>query len=199
MLILGEDATIYWLKSIFDAIWVTESVPMDWQHQLLVPLHKKGSRTICDNYRGIALLNIPRKVLAKAILNWIKPRAEELLRESPCGFHCGRDCADKLFTLQMLMDKAREYHHLLYAFFIELRKAYDSVNCESLWRILQNSYCLPSKLLSIIQALHEAAVRAYGKISDKFPFTSGVRQGCVLAPTLFNFYFDIAIHIYGFG
>ncbi|MDA8001968.1 MAG: reverse transcriptase domain-containing protein [Alphaproteobacteria bacterium] len=198
MLSLGEDATIYWLKSIFDAIWVTESVPMDWQSQLLVPLHKKGSRTICDNYRGIALLSIPGKVFAKAILNRIKPRAEELLRESQCGFRRGRGCADQLFSLRMLMEKAREYHHPLYACFIDLRKAYDSVNRESLWRILQHSYRLPPKLLSIIQALHEdsnAAVRAYGKISDKFPVTSGVRQGCVLAPTLFNFYFDIAIHM----
>ena len=47
-------------------------------------------------------------------------------------------------------------------------------------------------------ALHEdstAAVRAYGKLSDKFSVTSGVRQGCVLAPTLFNFYFDVAIRM----
>ena len=98
MLSLGEDANIYWLKTIFDAIWVTESVPMDWQSQLLVPLHKKGSRTICDNYCGIALLSIPGKVFAKAILNQIKPRAEELLRESQCGFRRGRGCADQLFS-----------------------------------------------------------------------------------------------------
>ena len=60
---------------------------------------------------------------------------------------------------------------------VDLRKAYDSVNRESLWRILQHSYRLPPKLLSIIQALHEdsnAAVRAYGKISDNFPVTNGV-------------------------
>ena len=137
-------------------------------------------------------------MFAKAILNWIKPRAEELPHESQCGFRCGRGCVDQLFSLQMLMEKAHEYHHPLYACFIDLRKAYNSVNRESLWHILQHSYRPPPNLLSIIQALHEdsnAAVRAYGKISDKFLITSGVRQGCVLAPTLFNFYFDIAIHM----
>ena len=198
MLSLGGDVTVRWLKAIFDIIWATESVPEDWQSQLLVPLHKKGSRTICDNYRGIALLSIPGKVFAKAILHRLKPRAELLLRESQCGFRQGRGCADQLFSLRTMMEKAREYHQPIYVCFIDLRRAYDSVHRDSLWRILQHSYQLPEKLLSIIQALHEdstAAVRAYGKTSDKFPVTCGVRQGCVLAPTLFNLYFDVAIHM----
>ena len=96
------------------------------------------------------------------------------------------------------MEKAREHHQPIYACFIDLKKAYDSVHRESLWRILQHSYCLPPKLLFIMRALHEnstAAVRAYGKLSDKFCVTSGVRQGCVLAPTLFKFYFDVAIRM----
>ena len=155
-----------------------------------------SSRTSCNNYRGIALLSVPGKVFAKAILNRLKPRAEQLLQESQCGFRRGRGCADQLFSLRMLMEKAREYHQPIYACFIDLKKAYDSVYHESLWRILQHSYCLPPKLLSIIRALHEdstAAVRAYRKLSDKFSVTSGVHQGCVLAPTLFNFYFDVAI------
>ena len=95
------------------------------------------------------------------------------------------------------MDKAHEFHQPLYACFIDLKKAYDSVHHDSLWHILKHTYHLPEMLLTIICALHEgctAAVRAYGKISDMFSVTSGVRQGCVLAPTLFNFYFDTAIH-----
>ena len=75
---------------------------------------------------------------------------------------------------------------------------YDSVHRDSLWCILRHFYHLPEKLLSIIRALHEnstAAVKTYGKTSDKFPVTCSVRQGCVLAPTLFNLYFDVAIHM----
>ena len=160
MLSLGGEVTVHWLKPIFDTIWATESVPEDWQSQILVPLHKKGSRTSCDNYRGIALLSVPGKVFAKAILNRLKPRAEQLLRESQCGFRRGRGCADQLFSLRMLMEKAREYHQPIYACFIDLKKAYDSVHRESLWCILQHSYCLPPKLLPIMRALHEDSAAA---------------------------------------
>ena len=194
-LVVGE--TICWLKSIFDSIWETESVPRDWQSQLLVPLHKKGSLTICDNYCGIALLSIPGKVFAKAILNRLKPRTEQLLRENQCGFHPGRGCADQLFSLGVLMEKAHEFYQPLHAGFIDL-KVCDSVHSDSLWCILKHTSHLPEQFLTIIRALHEdctAAVRANGKTSDMFSVTSDVHHGCVLAPTLFNSNFDTAIHM----
>ena len=128
MLSLSGGKTIRWLKSIFDTIWETESVPEDWQSQLLMPLHKKGSRTICDNYCGIALLSIPGKVFAKAILNRLKPSIEQLLHESQCGLHRSSGCADQLFSLRVLMEKTREFYQLLCACFIDLKKAYDLVH-----------------------------------------------------------------------
>ena len=96
------------------------------------------------------------------------------------------------------MEKVREFRCPLYICFIDFKKAYDSVSCNTLWTILQHSYSLPPKLLAIIHTLHEdstAAVRAYGQTSEDFTVTSGVWQGCVLAPTLFNLYFDVAIRM----
>ena len=51
MLSLGGDVAARLLKAIFNTTWATGSVPEDWQSQRLVPLHKEGSETICDNYR----------------------------------------------------------------------------------------------------------------------------------------------------
>ena len=73
MIKLGGGESVKWLKPLFDAIWLEEEVPEDWRNQILIPLHKKGSRTICDNYRGIALLSTPSKVFTKAILNRVQP------------------------------------------------------------------------------------------------------------------------------
>ena len=198
LLKLGGDETICCLTSLFNFIWSSESIPSDWLNHLIVPLHKKGSRSKCNNYRGIALLSIPSKVFNHAILNRIKPRAEALLRENQCGFRKGRRCTNQLFSLRVLMEKARDYHRPLYICFVDLGKAYDSINRAALWSVLQYCYHLPSKLLKIIEALHSntaAAVRTYGKISDHFSVSSGVKQGCVLAPTLFNLYFDSVIRL----
>ena len=96
------------------------------------------------------------------------------------------------------MEKAREYHRPLHICFVDLRKAYDSVDRHTLWLVLQHCYHLPPRLLTIIKALHNhtsAAVRSYGKISDPFSISVGVKQGCVLSPTLFNLFFDAVIRL----
>ena len=62
------------------------------------------------------------------------------------------------------MEKAREFCHPLCICLRDLKKAYDSVNRNTLWTVLQHSYNLPPKLLAIIRALHKdstAAVRVY--------------------------------------
>ena len=80
--------------------------------------------------------------------------------------------------------------------FIDLKKAYDSVNHEALWVTLRKRYGIPSKLVHILGSLHEGTkgvVRAYGKVSDDFAIMNGVRQGDIFSPTLFNLFFDAVI------
>ena len=118
------------------------------------------------------------------------------MRESQCGFHKGRGCIDQVFSLRVLAEKAGEYNTPLYLCFVDLRNAYDSVSRDALWVVLQKRYRVPGRLLRILKALHRdtrGAVRAYGKVSKEFPIKNGVRQGDVLAPTLFNLFFDAVI------
>ena len=66
------------------------------------------------------------------------------------------------------------------------------MNRDALWRIL-GLHEVPPKLINLMSELYsgtESAVRCGGTISDLFPVVTGVRQGCVLAPTLFNTYMD---------
>ena len=73
---------------------------------------------------------------------------------------------------------------MLFAAYVDLCKAFDSVNRDALWRILGLLGVTP-KLIKLMFELYdgtESAVRCGGTISDLFPVVTGVRQGCVLAP-----------------
>ena len=196
MLKLGGEPIVKWLTRLSHSIWHSEEVPKDWRKQLVIPLHKKGAYDDCDNFKGIALLSVPGKVFCRVIQCKLKEKANQMLRENQCGFRKGRGCADQLFSLRMLMERAREFHKPLFLGFVDLKKAYDSVNRDALWSVLQEGYRLPPKLVHILKALHQetqGAVRAYGRVSEEFLTRNGVRQGDVLAPTLFNLFFDAVI------
>ena len=57
----GGEVVVQWLHNIIDLAWRSVSIPADWQKALIIPIHKKGSRTQCKNYCGISVLSIPGK------------------------------------------------------------------------------------------------------------------------------------------
>ena len=63
--------------------------------------------------------------------------AESLLPETQCGFRANRSTVDMIFCARQLMEKCREQHRDLYIAFVDLSKAFDSVDKELLWSILQ--------------------------------------------------------------
>ena len=75
------------------------------------PVLKKGDVEVCDNYRGISLLSIPSKVLAKVLYRRIEEKVEPQLHEAQCGFRKGRGLA--IFTERM---SARQTGNPLYVF-----------------------------------------------------------------------------------
>ena len=87
-----------------------------------------------------------------------------------------------------------DIHYKVSICFIDPTQAHDLVDHSSLWEILQHAVLsFAPKLFFIIRAMHGnsvATVYAYGKASKEFAVTCGVRQGYVLASTLFNLYFD---------
>jgi hypothetical protein len=126
LLKLGGAESIRWLISLFNSMWNSKTIPSDWlTMHLVIPLHKNGSRTECDNYRGISLLSYFSKVFACVLWNRIKPRTEILLCENQCGFWKGRGCTDQLFSLGVLMEKPGNTT-VLYICFVNLSEAYDS-------------------------------------------------------------------------
>jgi hypothetical protein len=181
--------------------WDEGAVPQDMRDANIITLYKnKGDRSDCNNYRGISLLSIVGKVFARVILNRLQTLADRVYPESQCGFRAERSTIDMIFSIRQLQEKCREQHRPLFLAFIDLTKAFDLVSRDGLFKILTKIGC-PPKLLSMVQSFHEdmkGTVQYDGSSSEPFNIHSGVKQGCVLAPTLFGIFFAVLLK-YAFG
>lgn len=165
---------------------------------VLVPIFKKGDLSVCDNYRGISLLDVIGKVFARVLQTRLQRVAEEILPESQCGFRKGRGTNDMIFAVRQMVEKLREHNLQGFLLFVDLTKAYDSVPREALWTLLRK-LGIPDETVRMVQGLHEgmeATVRVGDEETSKIKINNGVRQGCTLAPTLFNLYFAAVVRMW---
>ena len=172
-------------------------MPQDFRDATVVSLFKKGNKADCGNYRGISLLSIAGKILARVILNRpISLVSKQALPETQCGFRPDRSTIDMVFTIGQIQEKCIEQHRDLFAVFIDLTKAFDTVNREALWTVLSKLGC-PRKFTNLIRLFHDGMqglVLSNGDTSAPFDISNGVKQGCVLAPVLFNLFFTCVLN-----
>ena len=190
----GGPALIQKLTELFQNMWSEGTIPQEIKDASIVHLYKKkGNRQSCDNHRGISLLAISGKILARVLLNRLINHLEDgLLPESQCGFRSGRGTVDMIFAARQLQEKCLEQNQDLYTTFVDLTKAFDTVDREGLWKIM-GEYGCPVKFIHMVRQFHDgmkAHVLDNGDTSAPFPVTNGVKQGCVLAPTLFSMVFS---------
>jgi hypothetical protein len=180
------------LEKIFCKIWDEEISPTDWQKMLVSPIHKKGDKLDPANYRAISLLSIPGKVFSRILLNKMKAKVEEALGESQFGFREGRGTVDAIFVVRQIMEKAKEHQVDIHFHFIDFKAAFDTIWREALWKMLR-AIGISSKIVNIIKNLYldtKCAVVIDGQITNWFTVNVGVRQGCLLSPTLFNIFLE---------
>ena len=98
-----------------------------------------------------------------------------------------------IFVVRQLAEKALKHRTKLYLIFVDLCKAYNSVPHTALWTMLKK-LGVPDILVDIIQSFHagmEAKIRVDGEVLEEIQVNTGLRQGCMMAPTLFNLYADV--------
>ena len=184
------------LHEVLCLCWQEGVVQQDMRDSKSITLYKnKGERNDCNNYRGISLLSIVGKVFARVILIRLQELVERIYPESQCGFRAKRPTIDMVFSLRQLQEKCREQQMPLYIAFFDLTKAFDMVGRDGLFKVLPKIGC-PPKLQSMIESFHtdtKGTVQFNGSPSEPFEIRSGVKQGCVLAPTLFGIFFDLLL------
>ena len=156
-----------------------------------IPIPKKRSVKECSNYCTIAPISPARKVMLKILQTRLHQYMNQELPDVQAGFRKGRGTRDQIANILLwIIEKAREFQKNICFCFIDHSKAFDSVDHNKLWKILQEMG-IPDHLTCLLRnqyAGQAATVRTRHGTIDWFQIGKGVCQGCILSPCLFNLY-----------
>ena len=127
---------VRWLTRVCKVACSTGQAPKQWQTSVIIPIHKKGDKRKCTNYRGISLISVPGKIYAKCLEKKCSEIVEPKLTDAQCGFRPGRSTMDQIFALQQIFEKSWEYAKKVNACFVDLEKAYDRIPRDKVWAVL---------------------------------------------------------------
>ena len=179
---------------------------------LVIPLHKKGDRDNANNYRGVVLLSMGSRIVARIMASRIRLWSERLglMDDDQSGFRKGRSTADVTQVMVRIQEDTCDLKRRLdkegreipageepVARLLDLRKAYPRVNRPALWGILQK-YGIGERALRILQDLHESTmykVRGKEGESEAWVPARGLREGCPSSPILFNVYHQAVMRL----
>ena len=150
--ILKDDA-VKVLHSTCQQIWKMQQWPQDWKTSVFIPIPKKGSAKECSNYRTMAFISHASKVMLKIL----KARLQQYVkREIPyvqAGFRKGRGTWNQIANIWRIIEKAKEFQKNVYFCFIDYAKAFDCVDHNKLWKILQEMG-IPGHLTCLLRNLY---------------------------------------------
>ena len=174
--------------------------PEAWRDNFIKPIVKGGSCNDPSNYRGIALTSTLSKLFARVLYNRLQAYLEqnELITREKIGFRQGSQTSDNLFTLKTMIDNMFKKKKYLYVCFVNFRKAFDLVNRNALLYKLQQ-YNINGNFFNIIKSMYKEvrfSVKIGNTIIPPFMPSVGVKQGCVLSPTLFSMYINDVVKIF---
>ena len=185
-----KDDPVKMLHSMCQQIWKTQQWPQDWKMSVFIPIAKKGNAKGCSNYFTIVLISHASKVMLKVLQARLQQYMNQELPDGQVGFRKGRGTRDQVVNTHWIVEKAKEFHRTIYFFFIDYTKVFDSVDHNKLLKIL-TVRGMPDHLTHLLRNLNEgqeAIVRTGQGTVDCFKIGTGVYQGCILSPCLFNLY-----------
>ena len=115
------------------AMWEEQQLLDNWTEGVIVKILKKGALSNCNNWKGVTLLPVPSKILAKLIIRWISEGVDQQLSQDQAGFHKGQGCMDQIFTLRNITEQFTEWQKQLYINCVDFEKAFNSIHRQSLW------------------------------------------------------------------
>jgi hypothetical protein len=189
---LGSSVLCKYLCVLFNMCLGCSYIPSKLLQIRLCPIlkDKSGDITCSDNYRLVAVASAVSKLFETILLNYIKTCIA--VSESQFGFREGYStdiCTDVLKeTINVFCDNGS----YVFACFVDLSKAFDTVNFWKLFKELERKSVARNvvNLLAYSYSNEELKVAWQGELSEGFSRSSGTRQGSPLSPYLFSIYID---------
>ena len=150
--ILKDDAMKV-LHSICQQIWKAQQWPQDWKRSVFIPILKKASAKECSNYCTIALISHAGKVMLEILRARLQRHVNRELPDVQAGFRKGRGTRDQIANIHWIIKKAREFQKNIYFCFTNYDNAFDCVDHNKLWKILQEMR-IPDHLICLLRNLY---------------------------------------------
>lgn len=192
--IFKNDNIVNTLCLLFNKCFGLGFIPSSWRKGIIHPVPKGSDSRNPLNYRGITLASCVYKlycsVLNRRIVKWVEDN--NILCDEQIGFRKDRNCLDHISSVYLICDTRLKLKQNTFVAFIDFSKAYDHINRDLLWRKLYE-YGIHGTFYNALLSLYnnvESCVRINGLYTDYFNIQSGVKQGCLLSPVLFNLYIN---------
>ena len=181
------------LLLLFNSILKSSEIIPEWVIGMIVPIHKKGSKTDPMNYRGITLMSCLGKLFISVLNNRLMQFAtkKKILSDSQLGFLAGNRTSDAHIIANNIIKKyCHKNNRKIFGCFVDFSKAFDTIPRDILFKKLLN-HGINGRFFNIIKTIYindKACVKMQGRRTKTFEINQGVRQGCVLSPLLFNIF-----------
>ena len=206
--VLYSEQCVSFLLKLYRTCFETDKVPSAWGKGIVNPIQKSASEDSRDpgGYRGVTITSSVYKlycnILNDRLSKWIENN--DKLRDCQNGFRKNRSTIDHLSSLTNIIETRKRQKKPTFICFVDFRKACDTINRNILWQKL-NKMGINGNLYHSLKSIYEnikCNVRINGNYSDWFDVSSGLKQGCLLSPLIFNLYINdltLALEATGLG